>query len=122
MSKKEELESLRNLEYGALAGNMACLNNKEITEQTMLKYEKKIIKDSEVIKEAFARLEKLEKVIEIVKNHILNRDNDTSGIYLEFHNGFYESYYTIEIRKGVKQIFSLKESNLLTEVFRNENK
>ena len=41
---------------------------------------------------------------------------DTSGIYLEYHTGYYEPYYTIEIKKGVKQIISLEEFDSLKEV------
>ena len=61
---------------------------------------------------------KLKSALEIVKKHILNRDMDTSGIYLEFHNGYYEPYYTIEIREGIKQIISIEEHDLLKEVFK----
>lgn len=56
------------------------------------------------------------QAFDIIKKHILNRDMDTSGIYLEFHNGRYEPYYTIEIRNGVKQIVPQEEYNLLEEV------
>lgn len=59
---------------------------------------------------------KYKKALEIIKKHILSRDMDTSGIYLEFHNGHYEPYYTIEIREGIKQIVSLEEYDLLREV------
>lgn len=93
--------------------------------------------DTNIIGEALKRLEELEKafvalskedektkkllskeieknrVLEFIKKHILNRDTDTSGIYLEFHNGHYEPYYTIEIREGIKQIVSLEEYDLL---------
>lgn len=59
---------------------------------------------------------KKSQAVDIIKKHILNRDMDTSGIYLEFHNGRYEPYYTIEIRNGVKQIVSQEEYDLLKEV------
>lgn len=61
-------------------------------------------------------IEKSLKALEIIKKHILNRDIDTSGIYLEFHNEHYEPYYTIEIREGIKQIVSPEEYDLLKEV------
>ena len=60
--------------------------------------------------------EKKLKALEIIKKHILSRDMDTSGIYLEFHNGHYEPYYTIEIKEGIKQIVSPEEYDLLKEV------
>lgn len=56
------------------------------------------------------------QAFDIVKKHILNRDMDTSGIYLEFHNGHYEPYYTIEIRNGAKQIVSQEEYDLIKEL------
>ena len=66
--------------------------------------------------EELAELEKELKALEIVKGHILNRDMDTSGIYLVFQSGgHYEPYYTIEIREGIKQVLSIEEYELLKE-------
>lgn len=63
----------------------------------------------------FANLQKKLKALEIIKTHILNRDMDTSGVYLEYHSGFYEPYYTIEIKEGVKQVVTQEEFDSLKE-------
>lgn len=71
--------------------------------------------------EELAELEKELKALEIIKEHILDRNMDTSGIYLEYHTGYYEPYYTIEIKDGVKRIVSLEEFKLLKDVLSYEN-
>lgn len=66
-------------------------------------------------------IEKDLEVLEIIKNHILNIDMNTSGVYLKFHNGYYEPYYTIEIKEGINKIVSIEEYTKLKEWLENEN-
>jgi len=66
-------------------------------------------------KEWLNTIEKELKALELIKGHIINRDMDSSGIYLEYHFGHYEPYYTIEIREGIQQVLSIEEYNLLKE-------
>ena len=67
-------------------------------------------------KEWLNTIERELKALELIKGHILSRDMDTSGIYIEWHYGHYEPYYTIEIKEGAKQIVSKEECDLLKEV------
>lgn len=67
-------------------------------------------------KETIKQIKKELKALELIKEHFLSRDADASGVYLELHNGYYEPYYTIEIREGARQIVSKEEYDLLKDV------
>mgnify|MGYP003292457179 CR=1 FL=1 len=110
MDKKDELQSLRNLEDGSLAGNIACFNRNEINEETMLKYEKNIIEDAEAIKQAL--IEK-QKFIEIC----INKQVDFSVLKLakEVEDYNYECPFT-------EGLLTEEEFNFLKKVVGNENK
>ena len=72
-----------------------------------------IDEDVEIIKKEL-------QALEIIKKHIVNRDSDTSGVYLEYCLGLFEPYYSIEIKHGVNQTITEKEYNLLKEVLADE--
>ena len=65
----------------------------------------------EMVSEIF----KNQEILKIIKEHILDRKIDSSGIYLEYHQGHYEPYYTIEVKEGVKQVITEAEVKLLKE-------
>ena len=78
-------------------------------------------KAKEYNKEEIEQLRKSLKVLEIIKNHILNVGIDISGIYLKKHyNGLNVPYYTIEIKEGIKKIVSMEEFDLLKEWIEND--
>lgn len=79
------------------------------------------IGDEKHTKKCKETIEKDLEILEIIKNHILNIDIDTSGIYLEFHNGHYEPYYTVEVKEGIKKIVSIEEYTKLKEWLENES-
>lgn len=69
-----------------------------------------------VTKEELTELEKELRVLETIRKHIVNRDSDASGVYLEYCLGLFEPYYSIEIKRGANQIITEKEYDLLKEV------
>lgn len=72
-------------------------------------------------KEEIDQIKKSLIVLEIIKNHILKIGRDISGIYLKKHyNGFNETYYTIEIKDGIKKIVSTEEFNKIKEWLSND--
>ena len=121
------LEALENIKSLFVGSPIDMSQQFDIIETALKDYEKLKAQDKFVdevwksadlpnySKEAREKNKKL-KALEIIKKHILNRDMDTSGIYLEFHIGYYEPYYTIEIREGTKQIVPLEEYDILKEV------
>lgn len=70
----------------------------------------------QVCEHKFSKIEKELKALEIIKKHIVNKDLDTSGVYLEYCLGLFEPYYSIEIKRGANQIITEKEYDLLKEV------
>lgn len=72
-------------------------------------------------KQEIEQVRKSLKVLEIIKNHILNVGIDISGVYLKKHyNGLNEPYYTIEIKDGINKLVSTEEFDLLKEWLSNE--
>ena len=55
------------------------------------------------------------QILEVLKEHFVNRDNDTSGIYFEKHLGYYEPYYQIKLKDGIKLTLTETEFNLIKE-------
>lgn len=70
---------------------------------------------AEIIEQALTEHEKQKQILEVLKEHFVNRDNDTSGLYFEKHIGYYEPYYQIKLKDGIKLTFTETEFNLIKE-------
>lgn len=70
---------------------------------------------TEIDWEAVDELERKLEALEIIKSHIISRDCDTSGIYVERKQGYFEPYYEITLREGAMCFLSEKEYQLLKE-------
>lgn len=68
---------------------------------------------TEIDWEAVDELERKLEALEIVKSHIVSPENDSSGIYVERKQGYYEPYYEITLREGAMCFLSEKEYGLL---------
>lgn len=72
-------------------------------------------------KEEIEQVKKSLEVLEIIKNHILDVGKYINGgIYLKFHYGNYNPYYTIEIKDGINKLVSTEEYSKIMEGLKNE--
>ena len=72
-------------------------------------------------KEEIEQVRKSLEVLDIIKNHILDVSKYINGgIYLKFHYGNYNPYYTIEIKDGINKIVSPEEHIKIMELLKND--
>ena len=72
-------------------------------------------------KEEIEQLKKSLEVLDIIKNHILDVGKYINGgIYLKFHHGNYDPYYTIEIKDGINKLVSTEEYIKIMEGLKND--
>ena len=72
-------------------------------------------------KQEIEQVRKSLEVLDIIKNHFLDVVKYISGgIYLKFHYGNYNPYYTIEIKEGINKLVSTEEYIKIMEWLKNE--